>query len=70
MLLVKLQLFSKNNLKNGFYLYCPIVKIEDKFFWCKSIKTNRVTKTSEINTKELQITREIPPEYYEANGLI
>jgi len=69
MTLVKLGLFSKNNKQRGSYLYMPIVEISGKYFWCQSIKTNRVISKKDVNVSELKVTREIPEKSYSANGL-
>lgn len=65
--LVKTNLSSKNNVKNGFYLYCPIVEINGEYFYCESIKTKQPVKT--FNSDELKITRQIPNEFLKANGI-
>jgi len=67
MKIAKLNLMSKNNVKNGFYLYRPIVIIDGKYFFCESIKSNSVLKT--VDNSQLKITREIPSEFLKANGL-
>ena len=67
MKLVKLNLMSKNNVQNGFYLYRPIVMIDGNFFFCESIKTNSVINT--VDNSQLKITRQIPVEFLAANGL-
>jgi hypothetical protein len=67
MKLVKLDLISKNNKKNGFYLYVPIVEKNGEFFWCESVKTNKPIKT--LNQCELKINRKIPSQALKANGL-
>ncbi|MFA5299493.1 MAG: hypothetical protein WC389_14990 [Lutibacter sp.] len=69
MQLVKLDLISKNNIKNGFYLYIPIVKIENCFYWCESLKVKTVLKPQDVSIKDLKITRIIPKEFYKANEL-
>lgn len=66
--LVKMDLISKNNKKNNFYLYIPIVKKDNKFFKCKSIKSEQPIRT--YPTDKLIITNEILPEFYKANRLI
>lgn len=67
--LIKLDLISKNNIKNGFYLYIPIVKVENKYFWCESIKSKNTLKTDKVSITELKITKEIPEIFYKANGI-
>lgn len=65
----KLQLNSKNNRKNGFYLYTPIVYGGGSYYWCESIKSDKVLKVKDVNVYSLVITREIPKEYYNANEI-
>jgi len=65
----KLDLYSKNNKKNGFYLYTPIVFGGGSYYWCESIKSDKVLKANEVNVYSLVIKREIPKEYYIANGI-
>jgi hypothetical protein len=67
MKIAKINLMSKNNVKNGFYLYRPIVEIDGKFYFCESIKTSSPMK--DIDKYTLKVTREIPSEFYKANGL-
>ena len=65
--LVKTSLISKNNVKNGFYLYSPIVKIEGDYWFCDSIKTRQPVK--DFPNNKLVPIRVIPREYWEANGI-
>jgi hypothetical protein len=67
MQLVKLQLISNNNKKNGFYLYSPIVKIDNEYFRCESIKTDKPIKA--ISESILKVQKLIEPKYYLANGI-
>lgn len=62
-------LMSKNNQQNGFYLYNVILKIGDKYFRSKSIKSDRVLNKKDINVKDLEIQSEIGEQYYEANNI-
>jgi len=68
--IVKIDLASKNNKQNGFYLYIPIVEVNGKYFWCESIKTNRVMTVKDIEPCSLFIKREIPQQFYKANGIV
>lgn len=68
--LIKLQLNTKNNKKNGFYLYTPIVKKDNLYYWCESIKTDKVLKPQDVSIEDLKIRREIPKEFYAANGIV
>ncbi len=63
--LIKLNLVTKN----GTYLYVPIVKIENRYFWCESILFKKVTKIKDINIEDLKTRREIPEQFYQANGI-
>ena len=65
--LVKTNLISKNNTKNGFYLYAPIVKLNGEYFFCESIKTEQPVKG--FPSSELTIKRQIPREFLQANGI-
>lgn len=67
--LFKLTLISKNNKRTGIYLYRPIIKVGDKFFWCGSIKTRQPIKKTEITPSMLVMDREIPKQFYQANGI-
>lgn len=69
MRIYKLQLISKNNLSRGSYLYMPIVEDGGKYFFCNSIKTAKVTRAAEIPLASITVRREIPAQYYEANGI-
>lgn len=62
-------LMSKNNKENGFYLYNVIFKIGDKYFRSKSIKSDRILSKKDINTKDLEIQSEIDEKYYDANNI-
>ena len=64
----KANLLTKNNTKNGFYLYAPIVEIKGRYFICKSIKTKIPTKN--FSNQQLNISREIHKEFYLANGIL
>ena len=69
--LVKLQLLTKNNPITGVYLYAPIIKDSyNRFYWCETLKAAKVLKKDDIKIGTLTIRREIPKEFYEANGLI
>jgi len=70
MKLIKLILQTKNNKRNGIYLYSPIVEINGRYFYCESIKANKVLKQDQINISTIKPTREIQPQYYQANGLV
>jgi hypothetical protein len=65
--LIKLNLISKNNVRNGFYLYAPIVKVNGKYFFCESIKTTQPVK--DFTAEQLTIKRQIPEQFLKANGL-
>lgn len=67
--LIKLDLASKNNVQNGFYLYIPIVKVGGSYFRCNSIKSDKVLKANDISIESLVISKEIEPKFYEANGI-
>lgn len=69
MQLAKLSLMSKNNKRDRRYLYSPIMEDNGKYFWCESIKTDRPLNKKTVDLAALKIRREIPPEYYKANGL-
>lgn len=66
MKIVKLNLLTKNNKQNGFYVYSPIVKIDGKYYYCESIKSSSKLKISDINPV---IKRQIQPQFYAANGI-
>ncbi len=65
----RLNLISKNNKERGSYFYSPILKIMDKYFYCRSIKSDHILRPDELNPYELQIIREIPLEFYKANNI-
>jgi len=67
--LIKLDLISKNNKKNGFYLYVPIVLIRGDYYRCNTIKSIVVLRKEDVNIDGMITTSCISPEYYEANGL-
>jgi hypothetical protein len=67
MKVVKVNLISKNNKKNGFYLYRPIVEYNGDYYWCESIKANKAIK--EFKETDLKIDRKIPTEFLNANGI-
>ena len=69
MTIVKLQLLTKNNKERGLYLYQPIVEINGKYYWCESIKTHKVITKEQLSVNSLQVKREIPSQFYAANGL-
>ncbi len=67
--LIKLDLISRNNKQNGWYMYCPIVKSEGKYYRCKSIKSNCILKKENVNVKAFIISSEITPEFYAINNI-
>ena len=67
--LIRLSLISINNVKNKVYFYSPIIKVDNKYFWCKSIKSNNIVKLKDIVLKDLEVKREIPEQFYEQNGI-
>lgn len=69
MILVKLDLITKNNKQNGFYIYSPIVKIGESYHWCETIKSENILKLKNVDISKLIIKREIPKEYHIANCL-
>lgn len=64
-----IQLATKNNKKNGFYLYIPIVKIGNDFYRCKSIKTKNIIKACDLDVNYVEITSLILPIYYNVNNI-
>jgi len=69
MKVIKTNLITKNNIKNGFYIYKPIVEVDGKFWFCESIKVSSPINENNIHDYQLKITREIQPEFYSANSL-
>lgn len=70
MTIVKLDLISKNNRKNGIWLYMPIVEKDGRYYRCESILSRDGTlKKDQVNPETVKVTSEIKPEYYAANGL-
>lgn len=65
----RLNLISKNNKKRGSYFYSPIIRIFDRYFYCRTIKSDHILKPVELNPYELQIIRPIEPEFYQANNI-
>lgn len=65
--LIKLQLIASFN--KSVYVYSPIVKSENKYYRCKSIKRERPTKTKDIDANILVLSTEINSQYYAANNL-
>lgn len=57
--IVRIELLTKNNIKNGFYLYRPIVKIDGINYACLSIKVNKVTVKNDIDLGSLKVTSKI-----------
>lgn len=69
MKLHSLRLMSKNNKKRGSYIYSAIVTDGEKYYYCRSVRSICILKKKDININELEIIREIPKEYYKANGI-
>jgi hypothetical protein len=67
--IVKLHLYSKNNIKTGRYLYSPVAFFDGKYFYCDSLIKTSVTKISDIKDNEIVLTREIPQQFLKANGI-
>lgn len=69
--LFKLELISKNNIQRGCYLYSPIVRIGNDYFWCKMITSSTKIKASDININinEIVVQKIIPTEFHKANGI-
>jgi len=67
--LFKIRLMTKNSFKNSFYLYLPVVRIDNKYYFCESIKSKIKIDKKKIDINSLVIKREIPKEYYAANGI-
>tara|TARA_R110002126_G_scaffold146450_1_gene292457 strand:+ start:96 stop:386 length:291 start_codon:yes stop_codon:yes gene_type:complete len=67
--IVNITLISKNNKQRGTYLYNPVVKVGDKYFYCASILTTEPLKTKDITQDQIILNREIEPQFYAANGI-
>lgn len=70
MRIIKLKNMVKNGKQLGFYLYMPIVAVNDEFFWCESIKSRTILKPKDIDVNNLVVKRLIPQEFHEPNGLV
>jgi len=67
--IVNIQLVSKNNKKNGIYLYRIVVKKDGLYYFCGSIMNDGPIKAKDIDVNSLVIGREIPKEFWEVNGI-
>jgi hypothetical protein len=65
----KLTLISKNNQATGIYIYLPVVRMGDKYFFAEGVKVNRKITKKDIDVNDIKIRREIPQEFYKANGI-
>ena len=70
MIPVKIKNYVKNGSKLGFYLYIPIVKIENEFWTCETIKSKTILKKNTVDMSLIIPKRIIEPQFYNANGLI
>jgi hypothetical protein len=64
-----IKLISKNNKQRGTYIYFITVENDGKYFYCKSITTKNPISKNDININDLEVTREIPKEFYKANNI-
>jgi hypothetical protein len=64
-----IRLMSKNNKKTGYYIYSVVVRDLDRYYYCRSINSNKVITKGDLSIGDIEIIREISKEYYIANGI-
>lgn len=69
MKLISIKLYSKNNKKTGIYVYCGVALNEAtcKYHHVTLPIQKQPLKLSDV--KQFNVGREIPSEYYSANGI-
>lgn len=67
--LIKFNKTSKGKVGGKNYFYNPIVKKDNKYFLCKTIKTPVLLDKKTFDVNSLFLWQEIKPEFYTANGL-
>ncbi len=70
MKLFKIKLHSKNNKQRGTYHYSTILKDGNKYYFGSSVISKIVLRAENINVNDIVKGREIPQEFYTANGII
>ncbi|MFT4221890.1 hypothetical protein [Dysgonomonas sp.] len=64
-----LHLMSKNSAKNRSYLYLPILKENDKYYYCEMIQATHRVDIKDIDVDTLMAKREVPRQYYKSNNI-
>lgn len=67
--LIKTNKTSKGKVGGKNYFYNPIIKKDNKYFLCKTIKTPVILDAKTVDVNSLEIMQEIKPAFYKANAL-
>lgn len=65
----RISLTSKNNTKTKKYIYSIVVKCDGVYYYAGFVTTHKPIKKQDVDVNTLELKREIPFEFYKANGI-